>query len=590
MANISTLSLCDVGIIYIPSYRMGDKKRYLTNSELQQLAENIDFDDDLLTDPYGSDDSIQDVDYEPSSDSDSVCVEHDYSENESSADDNLDTSNHVINPTDSQNSNIIWSHVDINNFSPKKSIPSDYSTTITHKLNESSNELDCFFSLFPKSLFMFMAHCTNQRLDILENERGKKKKKFTRTSAKELMLLTGVSLVMHYNRVPSFAMYWSTNPSLGNEAVKNAISRDRCQLLISKLYMNQPQKPLNSPKSYYIDEVVSCLKTTFTAARSDSPFQAIDESMAKFKGRSTLKQYMPLKPIKRGIKIWSRCDSSTGYVYDINIYTGKETNEQEGTLGERVVNKLASTIIAENVCLCFDRFFTSVRLLNELRFPALGTCMKNRKDVPKFEGKLQRGASQIVGNRQGIIAIRWQDTKDFIVLSNCHKPAIAKVKRKMKDGSLEEIDCPDAIKFYNEKMGGVDLADQMTSLYDIDRKSQKWWRKVYYKLLMMAVYNSFVVFREVSQKKTTFFRFLVALAEALITEGRRGVPKKRTRKVGRHSKSSENFHAGDHLPIEAVKRRRCFSCSKHKKEKRTKIMCKMCNIPLCMDCFTPYHT
>ncbi|CAH2002393.1 unnamed protein product [Acanthoscelides obtectus] len=32
-------------------------------------------------------------------------------------------------------------------------------------------------------------------------------------------------------------------------------------------------------------------------------------------------------------------------------------------------------------------------------------------------------------------------------------------------------------------MGGVDLSDQMSSLYEIDRKSQKWWRKTFYKLL-----------------------------------------------------------------------------------------------------------
>lgn len=313
--------------------------------------------------------------------------------------------------------------------------------------------------------------------------------------------------------------------------------------------------------------------------------------MAKFKGRSSLKQYMPLKPIKRGVKIWSRCDALTGYIYDINIYCGKETIVQEGTLGERVVNKLASTIIGNQVTLCFDRFFTSVRLMNSIDYPAVGTCMKGRKDVPKFEGKLERGDSQMLGSREGTLAVRWQDTKDFILLSNCHGPVIGKEKRKMKDGSVVEIDCPEAIKFYNKKMGGVDLADQMTSLYDINRKSQKWWRKVYYKLLMMAVYNSFIVFKEVTHKKITFLQYLVPLAEGLIAEGRLGISRKRTRKVGRHSTSSQDqTNVGDHLPVEAEKRRRCFRCSQRKKEKRTKMMCRMCNLPLCMDCFTPFHT
>lgn len=76
---------------------------------------------------------------------------------------------------------------------------------------------------------------------------------------------------------------------------------------------------------------MNCLKKTFINGRSESIHQSIDESMTKFKGRSVLKQYLPLKPIKRGIKIWQRCDSLTGYVYDMNIYSGKKTEETEGT-------------------------------------------------------------------------------------------------------------------------------------------------------------------------------------------------------------------------------------------------------------------
>ncbi|KAJ8945549.1 hypothetical protein NQ318_020395 [Aromia moschata] len=53
-------------------------------------------------------------------------------------------------------------------------------------------------------------------------------------------------------------------------------------------------------------------KYTFLKARHESPPQSVDESMTKFKGRSRLKQYLPLKLIKRGIKVWTRCDSLIG--------------------------------------------------------------------------------------------------------------------------------------------------------------------------------------------------------------------------------------------------------------------------------------
>ena len=35
---------------------------------------------------------------------------------------------------------------------------------------------------------------------------------------------------------------------------------------------------------------------------------SVDEAMIKLQGRSSLKQYMPMKPTKRGIKVWVLAD------------------------------------------------------------------------------------------------------------------------------------------------------------------------------------------------------------------------------------------------------------------------------------------
>ena len=40
---------------------------------------------------------------------------------------------------------------------------------------------------------------------------------------------------------------------------------------------------------------------------------AVDEAIIQFQGRSSLKQYMPNKPIKRGIKAWVLAESHNGY-------------------------------------------------------------------------------------------------------------------------------------------------------------------------------------------------------------------------------------------------------------------------------------
>ena len=143
--------------------------------------------------------------------------------------------------------------------------------------------------------------------------------------------------------------------------------------------MNNPEKPSSAGKLYYMEELIECLKYTFQRCRQDSSFQSIDESMTKFKGRSTLKQYLPMKPINRGIKLRMKCNALRGYTYDMNVYAGKEDSPSPvGTLGERVVGALVSTIKETDVTLAFDRFFASVNLVDTLQFGAwhLQCCKK----------------------------------------------------------------------------------------------------------------------------------------------------------------------------------------------------------------------
>ena len=55
----------------------------------------------------------------------------------------------------------------------------------------------------------------------------------------------------------------------------------------------------------------------------------IDEQLVKFRGRSTFKVYMPSKPGKYGLKIWTLCDVKTFYCFNIDIYLGKIGNTAE---------------------------------------------------------------------------------------------------------------------------------------------------------------------------------------------------------------------------------------------------------------------
>lgn len=221
-------------------------------------------------------------------------------------------------------------------FIPRKTIP-DYrepNINVDQKFRENYNEMDVFMKLFPRSLILWIVQCTNERLQILSDRKGKEVKP---TNYHEMMVVICVYFIMSYNRVPDMQMYWCSNLSLRNEAIAKAIPRDRFLMLSSKLYFNSPKKPQGAGKTYYMDEVMNCLKKTFQSTRSDSTYQNIDESMIKCKARTAIRQRVKIKPVRDGIKMWGRCDAKTGYTYDMNIYIGKELEKRAGTLGERVV-------------------------------------------------------------------------------------------------------------------------------------------------------------------------------------------------------------------------------------------------------------
>lgn len=218
-------------------------------------------------------------------------------------------------------------------FSPRKVIPA-YKEPET-PIDPNSSIDTVFLKLFPKSLLIWIADCTNERLMILSE---KKNRKIKLTDANEITVVIGCLLVMSYNRVPHMWMYWSTNPSVRNETIATAISRDRFMLIHSKLYFNHPEKPVDAGRTYYMDEMVACLVYTFNRYRTEATFQSIDEFMVKFDGRTVMKQYQPVKPTKVGMKGYGRADAKSGYLYDFYIFKGAETKTkaETGTSGERV--------------------------------------------------------------------------------------------------------------------------------------------------------------------------------------------------------------------------------------------------------------
>jgi len=329
--------------------------------------------------------------------------------------------------------------------------------------------------------------------------------------------------------------------------------------------------------------------------------------MIAFKGRSSLKQYMPMKPVKRGYKVWCLADSTTGYVSSFEIYKGKTSEKvaDNHTLGERVVlNMCNQAKLVSWTVVAFDNFFTSMRLAEELykrELYCVGTVRVHRKGLPeilKKKSKLNRG--EFVFATKGVVcAIKWMDNKEVTLLSTSYSPKdVSEVNRRAKDGSQNAVSCPLAIAEYNRIMGGVDRFDQLRERYAVGRRSIKWWHRILYWLIDLAVVNSFIMYkankREHEQSRIDQLGFRLQLARQL-TSGYTAT-RKRGRSVSFLATKSQVpddvrlQQVGNHMLQTNKTFRRCRLCSSAKREKRTRYTCSVCDVPLCVDpCFRKFH-
>ncbi|KRZ70418.1 PiggyBac transposable element-derived protein 4 [Trichinella papuae] len=111
----------------------------------------------------------------------------------------------------------------------------------------------------------------------------------------------------------------------------------------------------------------------------------VDEHLMSFRGRCPFRVYMKSKPDRYGVKMWMLCDVRTGYIWCVQIYTGKIGQNQEREQGKQVVLDLASDL-GPVYGITTDNFFTSLDLARALlpqKKTLLGTIRQRCKEVPK---------------------------------------------------------------------------------------------------------------------------------------------------------------------------------------------------------------
>lgn len=481
--------------------------------------------------------------------------------------------------------------------------------------SDSIDKLQCHtpFSIFNLLFSDEIMNMLVEQTNLYAFQRSQKTAKpYIQTNIQELKTFFGINLLMGIKRSPSYRDYWSSSPDLHDQYISSLMTVNRFGWLLSSLHINNnvlmPKRgETGYDKLYKIRPFLTMIKQNFQTYYNPERVVAVDESMIKFKGRSTIKQYMPKKPIKRGYKVWSLVDKK-GYLWNFDMYVGKVGDTVQKDLGGSVVKNLSLPIQNKNHCLYMDNYFTSVPLLNYLKIKgihACGTVNSSRKHLPKMkpDSALKIGDYDWeISDKNCVSIVKWKDKRIVNLLSNFHDPKnVTQVKRRAKDGTQSMVPCPLVLHDYNNNMNCVDKFDQNKKSYQIDRKSQKWWHRIFFFFFDSAIVNSRILYNEITKESMSMKDFRRQVSRELVAktlvEKRRSssdspITPKNLKKGSPSVPKEVRIEQSAHQPKRST-RRRCNNCSSKAKEVRTDWVCSICEVPLCLgksrNCFAEYH-
>lgn len=407
-------------------------------------------------------------------------------------------------------------------------------------------------------------------------------------SLEEFDVFIGFLIFSSFNKRSSERDYWKKHPLLKHQNIADAMSRNKYQTIKSKIKFHKQQDFDQKDKVSRVRPIVNIFRKNIKKFGIFATALSVDEMMCKFFGRSSLKQFIKMKPTRYGIKIWALC-SSTGYIFEFEIYCGKNSDNNDAlskcALGSRVVIRMLQSLLLNKSSLklskyhiYFDNLFSSPDLLvhlNKYGLRATGTVRENRikaenrnviqKDAPRGTFEVQHDKNS------GLNYITLKDSKVVSVLST----AAGVSPQSSANRWNKELKCktgipfPHAFSIYNKFMGGVDIHDMYCNRVMPSIRSKKWTWVIFTRIIQASITNALVLWNTACEKdrKSAVKEFAVSIADNYLI--------KKSERSNKHVISNTTNYR---------------YCSKVREcGKRTYQFCKICNAYFCATCFQKYH-
>jgi hypothetical protein len=123
-------------------------------------------------------------------------------------------------------------------------------------------------------------------------------------------------------KMSTLPKYWSTDRKYKHLVCASIMSRNRFELLLPMLHFADNQANVENSRINKIKALLDKFIVNSQLPYTPEKVICIDESLIPFRGRLLIKQYIPQKAHKYGLKLFKLC-SNKGYTCNIKIYEGK---------------------------------------------------------------------------------------------------------------------------------------------------------------------------------------------------------------------------------------------------------------------------
>lgn len=387
-----------------------------------------------------------------------------------------------------------------------------------------------------------------------------------------------------------------------------------------------------------------------TMCKYPSSSLALDEMMARFKGRSADTYRMKSKPIREGYKFFAIACSQSTFVWHLLPYG--RMNTKVGIID--TVKALVNSVPDKGkrmYLLAMDNYFTYDRAVDycvDNNIKVVGTAKAKRGWPPAALTQIKElrfnFLHHLLSNSGKFRIYRWVDNGVVYMVSSCHEPTDtvmkarkrprvtnknkANVKTVWGPDYVRDIEIPKMVDDYNDSKTGVDGGDQLISYYAPDMRMRRTWMPQFLHSANASRANSFAHHRAYCKEHALKSRqfmvewircFMLRAARYQSTYASRcqslaSAPTSAAPKSQRHRTSHlrptlpENrldptLH---HVPVLTSTQRACIFCRFLRawkklmhpdweddalpKIRRPRRKCLGCDVFLCKKCFDVYHT